>query len=218
MNSVNDRSVRVSSLTAHFTNDDVTTGDDISYTSSSSSSFDSMKPSNIHVFSASSTLHGFSHIFALHHSTLRRFTWTVAFLTSLTILLYQSSNRVIYYLSYPHVTRLDEVAAGNLTFPAATICNLNEFRFYQITKNDMYHVGQLLGFLNINGSLIKPSFYTDIENMDEHIRPRMREIKRRIDEVTYFRNFSPRGTFDMMEFYERVGHNLSDFLLACNYR
>ena len=50
---------------------------------------DQLKPSNIHVFSASSTLHGFSHIFASHHSTLRRFSWTVAFLTSLTLFLLQ---------------------------------------------------------------------------------------------------------------------------------
>ena len=50
---------------------------------------DQLKPSNIHVFSASSTLHGFSHIFASHHSTLRRFSWSVAFLTSLTLFLLQ---------------------------------------------------------------------------------------------------------------------------------
>lgn len=53
---------------------------------------DQLKPSNIHVFSASSTLHGFSHIFASHHSGLRRFFWLVAFLASLTLFLIQVSN------------------------------------------------------------------------------------------------------------------------------
>ncbi|XP_078483018.1 acid-sensing ion channel 1C isoform X2 [Ciona intestinalis] len=227
MHSIHNRDVRVSSLSAHFEpvencvvhSDDVTVADDVSYTSSTmSSDLESMKPSNIHVFSSSSTLHGFNHIFALHHSSLRRFAWTVAFLTSLSILLYQSSNRAIYYLSYPHVTRLDEVAAGNLTFPAVTICNLNEFQFSKITKNDMYHVGELLGFLDKNDSLIKPSFYDNIDSIDERLRPQMRALKKRIEDITYFKNFSPRGTFSMKEFYERVGHNLSDFLLACNYR
>ena len=66
--------------------------DDDNYSSSSDPDDiqdDELKPSNIHVFSASSTLHGFSHIFASHHSTLRRFSWAVAFLTSLTLFLLQ---------------------------------------------------------------------------------------------------------------------------------
>ncbi|CAK8682610.1 unnamed protein product [Clavelina lepadiformis] len=49
------------------------------------------KPSNIHVFSASSTMHGFSHMFALHHSFLRKFVWGVAFVASFTLLLFQVS-------------------------------------------------------------------------------------------------------------------------------
>ena len=50
---------------------------------------------------------------------------------------FQSSNRVRYYLERPHVTKLDEISGGILNFPAVTICNLNEFRFNQITRNDM---------------------------------------------------------------------------------
>jgi len=66
-----------------------------SSTDSDESEDDELKPSNIHVFSASSTLHGFSHIFASHHSTLRRFSWTVAFLTSLTLFLLQVCNDAV---------------------------------------------------------------------------------------------------------------------------
>ena len=47
---------------------------------------------------------------------------------------FQSSNRVNYYLERPHVTKLDEISAINLRFPVVTICNLNEFRFSQITR------------------------------------------------------------------------------------
>ena len=67
-------------------NDDTSSSFSSSITSSES---DELKPSNINVFSATSTLHGFSHMFALHHSSLRKFAWTVAFLTSLSLLLYQ---------------------------------------------------------------------------------------------------------------------------------
>ena len=65
-----------------------------------------------------------------------------------TFVIFQSSNRALYYLGFPHVTKLDEVTAGNLVFPAITICNLNEFCFKKITKNDMYHVGKLVLFIN----------------------------------------------------------------------
>ena len=46
------------------------------------------------------------------------------------------------------MTKLDEISAGILRFPVVTICNLNEFRFNNITKNDMYQAGQFLGFLD----------------------------------------------------------------------
>lgn len=46
------------------------------------------------------------------------------------------------------MTKLDEISAGILRFPVVTICNLNEFRFNNITKNDMYFAGTFLGFLD----------------------------------------------------------------------
>ena len=58
---------------------------------SSEASSDSIKPSDIHMFSASSTLHGFKHIFAPHHSSLRRFSWVVSFIASLIFLIFQVS-------------------------------------------------------------------------------------------------------------------------------
>nr|XP_039267785.1 acid-sensing ion channel 1C-like isoform X3 [Styela clava] len=184
---------------------------------STSSSYDN-RPANIHVFASSSTLHGFSHIFARHHSSLRRFAWTVAFLTSLTLLLFQSSNRAIYYLDYPHVTRLDEVAAGNLSFPVVTLCNLNEFRYSRITKNDMYHVGYLLGILDSEDQLLEPSFYSDFDKMDPAVRDRLIEQKRRIEQLTDFEGFTAKGNFNMWEFYNRTGHDIDEFLLRCIYR
>ena len=50
-----------------------------------------LKPSSISVFSAMSTLHGLSHIFAVHQSRLRCFSWAIAFAVSFALLLYQVS-------------------------------------------------------------------------------------------------------------------------------
>ena len=100
----------------------------------------------------SNVLSGMSGQMFIPEKVIRRFAWSLAFLASLTLLIlqvshdfdwtydsftFQSSNRVRYYLERPHVTKLDEISGGILRFPAVTICNLNEFRFSQITKNDM---------------------------------------------------------------------------------
>ena len=79
-----------------------------------SSSVESFRPASIHVFASNVTMHGFYHIFARHHSVIRRFAWSLAFLASLTLLILQSSNRVRYYLERPHVTKLDEISVLGL--------------------------------------------------------------------------------------------------------
>ena len=100
-------------------------------------------------------------------SVIRRFAWSLAFLASLTLLILQSSNRVRYYLERPHVTKLDEISGGILTFPAVTICNLNEFRFNQLTKNDMYYAGEFMGFLDETRQLhpVKGHIYDILQSL-----------------------------------------------------
>lgn len=109
---------------------------------------DSGQPVSIQAFASSSTLHGLSHIFSYERLSLKRVVWALCFLGSLALLALVCTNRIQYYFLYPHVTKLDEVAATRLTFPAVTFCNLNEFRFSRVTKNDLYHAGELLALLN----------------------------------------------------------------------
>lgn len=109
---------------------------------------DSGQPVSIQAFASSSTLHGISHIFSYERLSLKRVVWALCFMGSLALLALVCTNRIQYYFLYPHVTKLDEVAATRLTFPAVTFCNLNEFRFSRVTKNDLYHAGELLALLN----------------------------------------------------------------------
>lgn len=106
------------------------------------------QPISIEVFASSSTLHGLSHIFSYERLFIKRIFWTLCFLGSLALLFYTCNERIQYYFRYPHVTKLDEVAASQMSFPAVTFCNLNEFRFSRVTKNDLYHAGELLALLN----------------------------------------------------------------------
>ncbi|XP_069662371.1 acid-sensing ion channel 1 isoform X2 [Haliaeetus albicilla] len=99
---------------------------------------------------------------------------------------------------------LDEVAATRLTFPAVTFCNLNEFRFSRVTKNDLYHAGELLALLNNRYEI------PDTQTADE----KQLEI---LQDKANFRNFKPKP-FNMLEFYDRAGHDIREMLLSCFFR
>lgn len=106
------------------------------------------QPPPLQVFAHTSTLHGISHIFSYEKITAKCCLWVVFFLSSLTFLMYVCVDRIQFYLEYPHVTKLDEITMPVMVFPAVTICNLNSIRFSRITRNDLYHAGELLALLN----------------------------------------------------------------------
>ncbi|XP_072417792.1 acid-sensing ion channel 2-like isoform X1 [Chiloscyllium punctatum] len=170
----------------------------------STGSVGSLQPSSIHVFANTSSLHGIRHIFVYGPMTMRRFMWTVVFLGSLGLLVVECAERVAFYFSYPHVAKLEEVAANNLVFPAVTICNLNEFRFSKLTVNDLYHAGELLGLLNVHLEIQSPHM------ADPTV---LKALKEKAD----FTHYKPR-VFNMREFYDRVGHSLKDMMLYCKFR
>ncbi|XP_051878547.1 acid-sensing ion channel 1-like isoform X2 [Pristis pectinata] len=161
-------------------------------------------PATLESFASRSTLHGISHIFGDGPAGLRRLLWAASFLTSFSLLALVCLERVAYYLEYPHVTKLDEVSAANLTFPAVTICNLNEFRFSQITQNDLFHAGELLALLNKRHEITRPAL----------AEAQALAVLRRL---ANFRHFRPEP-FSMADFYNRTGHALRDMLLMCTYR
>uniref|UniRef100_A0A8C3SDX2 Acid-sensing ion channel 1 n=1 Tax=Chelydra serpentina TaxID=8475 RepID=A0A8C3SDX2_CHESE len=148
------------------------------------------KEPGLQVFANNSSLHGISHIFRHGSLSLRRGLWALLFLGSLGLLLVVCMERVTYFFTYPHVTKLDEVAAPNLTFPAITICNLNEFRFSRITRNDLYHVGQLLALLSDRYEIRSPHLAEP---------PLLAALRDKAN----FRHFKAKP-FDMADFYNRT--------------
>ncbi|XP_053312256.1 acid-sensing ion channel 1 [Spea bombifrons] len=164
----------------------------------------SAQPITIQAFASGSTLHGVAHIFSYERFSCRRLIWILCFLGSLSLLLFVCTERIVYYFDYPHVTKLDEISAPKMTFPAVTFCNLNEFRFSRVTKNDLYHAGELLSLLNNRYEL------PDSQLADEKVM----EI---LHEKANFRNFKPKP-FNMREFYDRAGHDIRDMLLNCKFR
>lgn len=113
-----------------------------------SEEMDCNQPPPVEAFAQNSTLHGISHIFTYERVCIKRCLWVVFFLGSLTLLLFVCVDRIHFYLEYPHVTKLDEISTPMMVFPAVTFCNLNFFRFSHVTRNDLYHAGELLALLN----------------------------------------------------------------------
>lgn len=172
--------------------------------STSEGSMGSLQPSSIQIFANTTTLHGIRHVFVYGPVTVRRLLWTLAFVGSLGLLLVESSDRVAFYFSYQHVTKVDEVVANSLVFPAVTICNLNEFRFSRLTTNDLYHAGELLALLDVNLQIPNPHLAD----------PAVLAI---LQEKANFKQYKPK-VFSMQEFLARVGHDLKDMMLYCKFR
>lgn len=172
--------------------------------STSEGSLGSLQPSSVQIFANTSSLHGIRHIFVYGPMTIRRVLWALAFVTSLGLLLVESSERVIYYFSYQHVTKVDEVIANSLVFPAVTICNLNGFRFSHLTTNDLYHAGDLLALLDVNLQILQPQLAD----------PTVLAI---LQEKANFQHHRAK-VFSMSEFLGRVGHDVKEMLLYCKFR
>ncbi|KAJ1136791.1 hypothetical protein NDU88_003205 [Pleurodeles waltl] len=170
----------------------------------SEGSMESLQPSSLQIFASTSTFHGIRYIFTYGPLTMRRCLWTVAFAGCLGLLVVESSERVAYYFSYDHVTKVDEVVAHSLIFPAVTICNLNEYRFSRLTTNDLFHAGELLALLDVNGHILEPQQADPV-------------VLATLQEKTHFKQSKPK-LFSMREFIDRVGHDLKDMMLYCKYK
>ncbi|XP_059399504.1 acid-sensing ion channel 1 isoform X3 [Carassius carassius] len=170
----------------------------------SEDNLDCDRPVPIEVFASRSTLHGISHMFSYERQCIKRCIWIMFFMGSFSFLLLVCVDRIRFYFQYPHVTKLDEVTAPMMPFPAITFCNLNSFRFSRVTRNDLYHAGELLALLNGRYEI------RDTHLVEESV---MMTLKDKAD----FSVFKPRP-FNMREFYDRTGHDIKEMLLSCYFR
>uniref|UniRef100_A0A3B1IXQ6 Uncharacterized protein n=1 Tax=Astyanax mexicanus TaxID=7994 RepID=A0A3B1IXQ6_ASTMX len=166
-------------------------------------------PSSWDSFAQRSTLHGLRFVFphsssSSRRSALRRLIWSAALLACLVLLVLESAERVAHFLQYPHVTSVDAVVSGSLVFPAVTVCNLNAYRFTRLTRNDLYHAGELLALLDVHLQIPEPHL------AEPHVLTFLTE-------KANFSNFRPKP-FSMREFTERVGHDLKEMMLYCRYQ
>ncbi|CAH1796189.1 unnamed protein product, partial [Owenia fusiformis] len=77
-------------------------------------------------------------------SALRRYTWIVMFITSVIIVVVQSSALVQKYFTWPSEVKVDILYDAVIEFPSITVCNLNPLRRSQLRDDD----DQRKGFKN----------------------------------------------------------------------
>ncbi|CAB1449341.1 unnamed protein product [Pleuronectes platessa] len=143
-------------------------------------------------FCSGCSLHGANHVFVEGKKFgIRQGLWATVFTMALSAFLFQVADRIMYYLSYDHITMLDEQFSKNMTFPAVTLCNYNYVRKSQMSFSDLIFMGPLLGF----EEGMAPGF------------PLAPEPDR-----------LPGSRFSMDEFYSRTRHRIEDILLECTFR
>ncbi|XP_061413220.1 acid-sensing ion channel 1-like isoform X3 [Lethenteron reissneri] len=159
-----------------------------------------------HHFAYNTKLHGVKYIFLSRHW----FLWLLAVLTSVSLLLTWSNNRVHYLLSHPVHTNMQMVFVHNLTFPTVTFCNNNLLRFYKMTRQDLHLAGNWLGLLTDNGTA----------------RPEVLDFLEDTGRKTWFKKFAnfsmflpaPVSNLETLHLINRSGHQLDEMLLDCKFR
>ncbi|NWJ02982.1 ASIC4 protein, partial [Crypturellus undulatus] len=142
-------------------------------------------------------------------SRLRRLLWSLAFAAAVGLLATEATNRARYLLSHPVHTRARMVRAPQLRFPAVTLCNPNRARFLQLTKPDLYSVGQWLGLAWENRSLVP------------ELLGLLHEDRRRwLARLANYSRFLPprRSERTMQSFFHRLGHQIEDMLVECRFQ
>lgn len=155
-------------------------------------------------FAEQSSLHGLSYVVGPRSCSVRRCLWTVAFCGSLSFLTYHYVTLISYYFMYPHITKLEEVAAPDMDFPAITFCNVNRARFSRLNKCDIHHIGELWSLsetaeVNLSDLVHQDhlAMLTDLHSITEQEKGNCK--------------------FDWEELYTRTAHNLWDMVKSCHF-
>ncbi|XP_023695729.1 acid-sensing ion channel 4-A isoform X1 [Paramormyrops kingsleyae] len=155
-------------------------------------------------FAGQSSLHGLSHVVGPRSCSVRRCLWTLAFCGSLSFLVYHYVTLISYYFMYPHITKLEEVAAPDMDFPAITFCNVNRARFSRLNRCDIHHIGELWSLSETAEVNLSDLVHQDHLEMLTHLHSITEQEKGDCK-------------FDWEELYNRTAHDLWDMVKSCHF-
>ncbi|XP_043914086.1 amiloride-sensitive sodium channel subunit gamma-like [Protopterus annectens] len=150
--------------------------------------------------------HGIPNIFRSQH-WLRKLVWVIFVSFALCCALWQCTEMVLTYYTYPSYEKIMLVSSARLKFPAVTICNLNSFRLSAINKNfRMSSSLQDSGLDQTHRRNRSHSWNSTLDHYEEHIQY-----------AGAFNKFA--SEFNLLSDEEKVdmGHQLEDMLILCNF-
>lgn len=160
---------------------------------------------HLHEFAKKTSLHGLVHVVNKGSSGVWHCLWTFAFIGCLSFFVYYSISGIVYYIQFPHITKLEEKVASEKTFPAVTFCNMNPFRKSALTAYDIEHLREIWHI---------PAEHT------ENIASPMYEVNR--ESFKYLNGTKAElpccGQFDWKKLYDRSAHRLWDMVKSCHFK
>ncbi|XP_033101246.1 acid-sensing ion channel 1C-like [Anneissia japonica] len=135
-------------------------------------------------------------------SPIRRLLWMCAFLASFSMCVWQVKLLIDAFLNRQVTTNVDIKSVTNLTFPAVTICNLNNMRLSYLKKQDELYKELL------KTEATQSTQFQEWNDANLDTRGGFFDM---IDKVTEFVAAIP---YDDRAI---TGHNISDALLSCSF-
>ncbi|XP_069098634.1 amiloride-sensitive sodium channel subunit gamma-2-like [Pleurodeles waltl] len=149
--------------------------------------------------------HGIPNVFRSRH-WFRRLLWTVFVSFALCCALWQCSEMVLTYYSYPSHEKIMLVSSARQKFPAVTICNLNSVRLSAINKNFAMFTSLQDSGLELTHRRNRSQNSNSTDDADDHIQY-----------ASAFNKFA--SEFNQLSDEQKIemGHHLEDMLIFCNF-
>ncbi|XP_078582100.1 acid-sensing ion channel 1C-like [Branchiostoma floridae x Branchiostoma japonicum] len=163
------------------------------------------KPSRFRRFALDTDIHGMKHL--IKRGPIRRTAWVLMLLLSLGLMSFECMESLIYYFEFHHVTKVELQYTNNMTFPAVTICNMNKYRRSALGMRDLATVGPYIGIVDRQQFTLQ----------QEHLYPKSWVDKVKNENLKALSKMST-GHQDFAVFVKRVGHQVDDMIVNCEWR
>ncbi|XP_066300402.1 acid-sensing ion channel 2-like isoform X4 [Branchiostoma lanceolatum] len=163
------------------------------------------KPSRFRRFALDTDIHGMKHL--IKRGPIRRTAWVLMLLLSLGLMSFECMESLIYYFEFHHVTKVELQYTNNMTFPAVTICNMNKYRRSALSMRDLATVGPYIGIVDRQQFTLQ----------QEHLYPKAWVDKVKNENLLALSKMST-GHQDFSVFVKRVGHQVDDMIVNCEWR
>ncbi|XP_029469367.1 LOW QUALITY PROTEIN: amiloride-sensitive sodium channel subunit gamma-like [Rhinatrema bivittatum] len=150
--------------------------------------------------------HGIPNVFRSRH-WFRKLVWMAFVSFALCCALWQCTEMVLTYYSYPSHDKITLISSAKLKFPAITICNLNSVRLSSLNRSFAMFTSLQDSGLEMTHRRNRSHFWNSSTDFPEE----------RIQYAAAFKKFA--SEFNQLSDEQKIemGHDLEDMLIFCNF-